>query len=500
MPFNLGPFAEFGLDSTLLRLLLAEHASAWRPRSERFWRYYRNPTDRSTTPGDPFPGFRGAGRPRLAQEAGLPPRLTGARRDPSADDRDARREIVIENDIAWRLQTMVDFMFGRPVQIVSTAADPAVRATIERTLDAAWEASGGIALLQDMALLGHVYGHIDLALRLAAPFLANDPAEAAAESLRVEAIEPTRGIPLLSPSDYRRIDAYIIHFTRRLNRADRPGALKRLLQPGLDPTRAVSTITEVQSARWRQVFEQTPNHGDEPRLIDSAPNTLTPGALPVVHIQNISQPFRYEGQGEVEPLIPLQDELNTRLSDRASRVTLQSFKMYLAKGLSGFEKGPVGPGQIWSTDNPDATVEAFGGDAASPSEDAHIEQVREALDKTSAIPPLASGVVRARIGNLSSANALRITLMGTLAKTARKRVTYGRGIAEMSRLILQALDHAGILRTESRDRNIRLVWADPIPEDIRDQVASARAKQDLGVPPDRVLAELGYGPSDPGVM
>jgi hypothetical protein len=498
MPYRLEPFADIPLDAALLGLLIDEHRSAARPRLERLWRYYRNPAEWSGRGGDALAGFRGAGRPRLAQEAGLPPRLTGSRPDAHGDDRDTRREVVIENDIAWRLQTMVDFMFGRPVQIVSTAADPALRATIERTLDAVWEASGGIALLQDMALLGHVYGHVDLVLRQSAAFLAGDPAEAAAESLRVEAVEPTRGLAHLSASDYRRIDAYIIHFARRLNRADRPSAIKRLLLPGLDSARAWSTITEVHSARWRQVYEQT--GGDEPRLIDSAPNTLTPGALPVVHIQNISQPFRYEGQGEVEPLIPLQDELNTRLSDRASRVTLQSFKMYLAKGLSGFEKGPVGPGQVWSTDNPDASIEAFGGDAASPSEDAHIEQVREALDKTSAIPPLASGVVRARIGNLSSANALRITLMGTLSKTARKRVTYGRGLAEMSRLILHALDHAGILPTDPRDRGIRLVWADPIPEDSRDRIADARAKRELGIPPERVLAELGYGPSDAGVM
>src|SRR5690606_944669 len=106
-----------------------------------------------------------------------------------------------------------------------------------------------------------------------------------------------------------------------------------------------------------------------------------PHDLPVVHIQNIAQPFRYEGLGEVEPLIPLQDELNTRLSDRASRVTLQSFKMYLAKGLDGFERAAVGPGQIWSTDNPDAQITAFGGDADSPSERDHIGEVREALDK-----------------------------------------------------------------------------------------------------------------------
>jgi hypothetical protein len=103
--------------------------------------------------------------------------------------------------------------------------------------------------------------------------------------------------------------------------------------------------------------------------------------VPVAHIQNVAQPFAYHGIGEVEPLIPLQDDLNTRLSDRANRVTMQSFKMYLAKGVDGFERTPVGPGVLLSTDNENASITAFGGDAASPSEDRHIDELREALDK-----------------------------------------------------------------------------------------------------------------------
>jgi hypothetical protein len=221
--------------------------------------------------------------------------------------------------------------------------------------------------------------------------------------------------------------------------------------------------------------------------------------VPVVHIQNLGQPFRYEGLGEVEPLVPLQDELNTRLSDRASRVTMQSFKMYLAKGIEGFGSVPVGPGQIWSTDNTEAEVIAFGGDASSPSEQTHIEQVREALDKVSGVPPLASGVVRARIGNLSSATALRVTLMGLIAKTMRKRVTYGRGISEISRMVLDTLDAAGVFETSPDERGVRLEWPDPVPVDVRDRVFEARAKADLGVPEDRVLAELGEGEGDAGV-
>jgi hypothetical protein len=219
-----------------------------------------------------------------------------------------------------------------------------------------------------------------------------------------------------------------------------------------------------------------------------------------VHIQNISQPFAYSGLSEVEPLIPLQDELNTRLSDRASRVTMQSFKMYLAKGIDGFDRVPVGPGQVWSTDNIEAKIESFGGNADAPGELEHIEQVREGMDKASGVPPLASGVVRAKIGNLTSENALRVTLMGLLSKTSRKRVTYGRGIAEVCRLVLTGLDEAGILKTDPADRGVRIEWPDPLPRDEQEVLAAAKAKVELGVPRERVLSELGYSPSDPGIV
>ncbi len=520
MTFRLEAFADVGLSEGLLRLVIADHERRERPRLERLWSYYRNPVVGGA-------GHSGSSsiKPaqRLAQACGLPARFS--RRDATLDDRRPAPEVVIENDIAWRIQAMVDFMFGKPVSIVSTAADERTRRQVERVLDAVWEASGGIALLQDLALLGHVYGHADLLLsvdedagsralrKLSAPYPAFNPAPgapgatpptpairpeiiaAATEFLRVEVIEPTRGIAILDPGDYRTINAYIIHFERELNAVDSGvrGFASRLLGAEAYATRRKSCRTEIISASARHVYE-------DGRLVMATDNPWTPGAIPVVHIQNISEPFRYDGLSEVEPLIPLQDELNTRLSDRAARVTMQSFKMYLAKGIDGFEKLPVGPGQIISTDNPDASVEAFGGDGQSPSEEKHIQEIREALDKTSGIPPLASGVVRARIGNLSSANALRITLMGVLSKTARKRVAYGGGIARMCRLILTALDSAGILKTDESDRGVKLVWPDPLPEDLHESALAAQTKANLGVPRDRVLAELGYAGADPGVQ
>jgi hypothetical protein len=515
MAFRLEPFAEIGLSAAALTGLLDEHDRSARPRLARLWSYYRNPeTPRLTLTGEPD------GRRRLAQERGLPDRLTG-RRDARLDDRSSAKEIVIENDIAWRLHAMVDFMFGKPISFQSTARDASKRETIGRVLDAVFEASGGIALLQDMALLGGVHGYVALRLRTdglfdgVAPALGGgaDRAVEAASRLRVEIVEAPRGVAALDASDYRRLNAFVL-------RAPLPGAEPRgvsepsqSLRLGVQreetprgrfletirdrvgiARRGRSELLEIVSAHWRQVYA-----GD--RLVVDESNPL--GAIPIAHIQNISQPLRYEGQSEVEPLIPLQDELNTRLSDRANRVTMQSFKMYLARGMDGLGDGSapvVGPGRVWTTDNPEASIQAFGGDAASPSEDRHIDEVRAAMDKASSVTPLAAGVVEARLGNLTSSTALRITLLGLLAKTARKQVTYGRGLGEIAGLILRALDAAGVFSTAERDRGVRIQWPESIPMDEREALESARIKLELGVSRERVLAELGYSATDPGVV
>jgi hypothetical protein len=530
--FQLDAFADVGLTNDLLAVLIDHHERDRLPALERLWLYYRNPLRRL--------GARGV---LPAQAAGLPKRIVGAAgrgvADANSDDRAATsREVVVENDIAWRIHTMIDFMFGRPIAILSTARDERKRRLIERILDAVWEASGGIGLVQDLGLLGHVYGFVDLVVR-AGSFPAGSPApatfdaasddgrvRAAAGAVRIEVVEPTRAVPLISPRDFRALDAFVLRFQREstdvgasprsltgesstaefftgAESGAAAGVWRRLFGRGATHPgprsagrRRLQTVTEIFTGARRRLFL---DEGDGPRLLEDEPNGVTPGQTPVVHIQNISQPLRYEGLSEVEALIPLQDELNARLSDRANRVTMQSFKMYLARGIAGFESMPVGPGQIWSTDNEEASVEAFGGDASSPSEDAHIGEIREAMDKQSGVPPLATGVVRAKIGNLSSENALRVTLMGLLSKTARKRVTYGRGIGEACRLVLAALHEAGVFETDESEREVRVQWPDPLPRNENDALLAAEKKVALGVSRDVILAELGYAPGDAGI-
>ncbi len=410
---------------------------------------------------------------------------------------DKLKEVVIENDIAWRINAAVDFLFGKPISFVSRASESRKRAEIEWILKALFSANGAIGFFQDMAVLGSVYGFVDCIVRPGDEVLQRSISPSSqtltfedvlrlAQTIDLELIEAPRALPVLEEDNYKKIRYYVQHFYQKKNSlARRNGFLSRVLsrirQSG--DVRRTEAVTEIMSDAVWQRYENKELVGE---------GELPWGILPVVHIQNIAQPYFYEGISDVEPLIPVQDELNTRLSDRASRITFQSFKMYLGKGIEGFEDRPVSPGRMWHTDNPDATIEEFGGDGPAPSEDMHIAEIREAMDKISGVPPLVAGALKNRLGNLTSAVAIRLTLMGMLSKTERKRFTYGEGIKGICTMVLGMLDKAGIYKTDFAEREVEIIFPGPLPENMMEKLKEAQIKKELGVPVEQVLRELGY--------
>jgi hypothetical protein len=452
------PIEDLGLDPTTFEHALLEHHTVTLPKLQRFYTYWRNPLIESHS--RPIPG----------QSIGLPRRHRFPRH-PEAQP----REMVIENDITWRIGVMIDFLIGQPIKLSPQQATPNRQRDIERELSQIIEDSGGLPMLQDLALLGHVHGAVALLLR-------QHDAEAA---LRITPIDPTRLVPVIDGQGTLIAAALVDASQGDDAKAPHPFNRIELFTPTAH--RIIQRGGDEAGARQYQI------------ILDE-PNTLTPGYLPIAAAQHSQQPGAFLGIGEVEPLIPLQDELNTRLTDRAARVTMQSFKMFLAKGIEGFDKLPVGPGTIISTENLQAEVTTFGGDAASPSEDRHIEEVRAAMDKLSGVPPLATGVIQARIGNLSSENALRLTLQGLIARTTRKRMIYGRVIAQMCKLILLALDTQDRFATQPSERQVQVQWPEMLSASTQELLRAVETKQALGVSQETLLRELGYASGDPGVQ
>ena len=513
MGFELDIFKYEQLDSSFVEWLVDEQSPEIQKHFGRLWEYYANPTVQVQGSGARERKVSESGRCYVqAQEYGLPSRITGLLHSADAGVLGARpvkdiqrKEVVIENDIAWRVNAAVDFLFGKPVSFACKSPDGRKRAEIEAIIKAVFAANGGIGFFQDMAVLGSVYGFVDCLVRPGDEIIEHtsssstfhqarsDGADsvkfedvlATAQTIGLELVEAPRALPVLDEDDYKEIRYYVQHFCQKRNAlSKRSSFLSRILSGGRNhDTRQVVAVTEIISPTgWQRYEDKT--------LV--AEGELPWGLLPVVHIQNIAQPYYYEGLSDVEPLIPLQDELNTRLSDRASRITFQSFKMYLGKGIEGFENKPVSPGRMWYTDNPEASIEEFGGDAAAPSEGLHIAELREALDKVSGVTPIVAGVLKNKLGNLTSAVALRMTLMGMLSKNERKRFTYSEGLKRICNMVLSILDTAGIYRTLAADRQVDVIFPSPLPENTMEKLKEAQIKKELGLPTEQVLRELGY--------
>ena len=493
------------LDADFLEWLVDAHAATIQEHFSRLWDYYANPMVPLTGGGAAERKVSESGRCYVqAQEYGLPARITGLARGAQAGVFGTRvlkdiqrKEVVIENDIAWRVNAAADFLFGKPFSLISRAAEGRKREEIEAILKALFAANGGSGFFQDMAVLGSVYGFVDCFLRPGDPLTGRSPSSTPAplplssvlqlaQAIDLELIEAPRALPVLDEDDYRVIRYYVQHFHQRRNAVGHRASFLSRLLGGVGhraDSRQVVAVTEITSPEHWQRYE-------DKELV--AEGELPWGFLPVVHIQNVAQPYYYEGVSDVEPLIPLQDELNTRLSDRASRITFQSFKMYLGKGIEGFEDKPVAPGRMWYTDNPEASIEEFGGDAATPSEARHIAEIREAMDKVSAVTPIVAGVLNNKLGNLTSAVALRLTLMGTLSKNERKRFTYSEGLKKICGMVLGILDTASIYKTSEADRDVEIIFPSPLPENMMEKLKEAQIKKELGVPTEQVLRELGY--------
>jgi hypothetical protein len=503
MAFDFSNFESDGLNPNFIDWLVDEQWVDMQSHFGRLWDYYQNPMYSPAGLSAADAKLNESAKTYIqAQEMGLPVRITGIKRSETSGILGGkavadieRKEVVIENDIGWRVNAMVDFLFGKGVDIVSRAEDKTRRAEIDKIIKQVFNSNGGVRFFQDMAVLGSVYGFVDCIVRPGqriTDFSLNPNIKLGANELMelvgdcsLELIEASRALPILDERDFRKINFYVQHFIEQKNDiADQGNFLRKLLSPkNSNSARKTIRVTEILSSDWWQRYE-------DKQLASEGPNIL--GIVPVVHIQNVAQPLYYEGISDVDALIPLQDELNTRLSDRASRITFQAFKMYLAKGIEGVEDRAVSPGRMWCTDNPEASIQQFGGDSNSPSEDAHIQEIREALDKTSGVTPVAAGVLRDKIGNLTSAIALKMTLMGMLAKTERKHYAYGHGLKEIAAMVMHTLDVTKIYPNTKDERVFDVIFPSPLPENTTEKLEEAKMKLEIGIPREQVLRELGY--------
>ena len=227
MGFDLRIFGDEQLEADYIEWLVDERSVDIQSRLMKLWEYYANPMQEARSVAGSERGTNTSGRCYVqAQEYGLPPRITGLVHSGNVGTfggqrvRDVqRKEVVIENDIAWRVNAGVEFLFGRPITFVSRSPDSQKRAKIESVLKTVFAANGGIEFFQNMAVLGSVYGFVDCLVRPGDDILEDilgthktlsfEDVLQLARTIGLELVEAPRALPVLEEDDYKKIRYYV---------------------------------------------------------------------------------------------------------------------------------------------------------------------------------------------------------------------------------------------------------------------------------------------------
>jgi len=248
------------------------------------------------------------------------------------------------------------------------------------------------------------------------------------------------------------------------------------------------------------VYELAAGDGDAaPTFTRSFAHDL--GVCPVPRWLNEYGDIDDGSQGEVEPLMPLQDQVQQTTFGLLMAQQYAAFRQRWVTGMaipedeSGrpIEAWNAAVNRVWQAESPDARF----GDFAETSLDGYLASRKASLSIISAIaqiPPHAL-LVSDGISNLS-AEALAAIESGLQRKVGERKTSFGESDEQMLRLASRAAgDPAGW-----EDTSAQIVWRDTESRSLA-QVADALGKmaQMLGIPP-RALWERIPGVTDQDIQ
>lgn len=216
--------------------------------------------------------------------------------------------------------------------------------------------------------------------------------------------------------------------------------------------------TVVYRQRWtREYFQEW--EGDE--LVNEGPNPY--GEIPIVHIRNLICMTSNFGVSDIEDVIPVNKEINFKMSDNSEIIDYHSAPVTLVFGakVGQLERGA---NKIWGNLPKDARVEnlQLSGDLSASV--THIKELKTSMFEIGGMPTHALGGEVA-ISNTSGV-ALQIQNMPLIEKTGWKRITYGNGIRKACRLILLVGFKHGLIEipTQIRGKGVINAVGNDIPD------------------------------------
>jgi hypothetical protein len=199
------------------------------------------------------------------------------------------------------------------------------------------------------------------------------------------------------------------------------------------------------------------------------------GFIPFVHVPNLQPPNTPWGVSDLVDVIPLNRELDERMSDQADVIRYHADPPVVFRGVESHDSLSVGPGTVWDLPR-DADVKLLEWQGQPVAVQEHINLVLRALYETAETPRTAFG----DSGRLLSGVALETELRPLIQRTLRKRIVWSAALRRRARLIWRIAEQVGLLAPGSTaGLRPRVIWPSMMPADdaqeVRNQVALVAA-------------------------
>ena len=280
-----------------------------------------------------------------------------------------------------------------------------------------WEDNNKDVLLVEIGQTKSITGEAWVQVQYQSPEDLNDPFEEYPNGrIRLSVVPTQYAFPQFNEHDKDRLESLLIMYPIHIER-----------ETGILRKRTVET-TIIYKEFWTDTEIQT-YRGDT--LVEDLENPY--GFIPFVQIKNFPIAGRTRGVGDLEDVIPLNIEYNTKKSDVSEIIDYHSAPITLVYGarIGNLEKGA---NKVWGGLPKDAKVEnlSLNGDAGVSEE--YIKDVKTAMCEIAGVPETVLGGAAA-ISNTSGV-ALQYMNLPLIERTRVKRQCSSRGIEKVNKMIL----------------------------------------------------------------
>lgn len=375
-----------------------------------------------------------------------------------ADGTSGPNDNVIINYARDIVDTGVSFLFGEAPEFTLDEGEKSER---ETWLDAAWEANGGVTLLQKDALNGAICGHSFV--RLYAP----DPARYGHEYPRLVVLDPATVWPTWDDEDIDVVTRYRIQWTTTDPVTRRPIVRRQLI--------------EMDGGRWWITDQRTQSNSNTWETISSVEWAFP--WCPVFQCQNLPIANEFWGISDLEDdMLTGQHALNFLASNMQRIIRNHAHPKTWGSGVSNRDDVDMSPDKVsWLPKEATLQNLEMQGDLASSL--AYLKWFAQSLVTTNRVPEIALGISD-EPGNLSGV-ALQIKFWPLLAKTEQKRRLREGYLQRISMGMLDA-------GNKGRDMRPGVSWPEILPNDTKTEREAAVMDHELGASAETILTRFGY--------